>query len=85
MLCTVYRSTKNTGVYLYLVRDFDWNDLPEELTSMLGHCEVAMQLNLNKHSKLASEDIDQVRKQLKDQGFHLQLPPQITHSVIHYG
>ena len=84
MLCTVYRSNKKTGVYVYLARETQWDDLPADLLAMLGSCEVAMQLNLNKRNKLASENIQTVKNNLREQGYHLQLPPKLTTSVVDY-
>lgn len=85
MLCSIYRSKKKTGVYVYLANDKTWDDLPEELIKTLGHCELSMHLNLSKRDKLASEDINAVRKNLTEQGFHVQLPPKMTTQVINYG
>jgi uncharacterized protein YcgL (UPF0745 family) len=85
MLCTVYRSNKKAGVYLYLAREHAWEDLPEDLINTLGECEVAMHLDLTKREKLASEDIVVVRKNLQEQGYHLQLPPKLNTQVINYG
>ena len=85
MLCTVYRSNKKAGVYVYLAKDTAWDDLPEELAKSLGDCVVAMHLDLSKRNKLASEDIAVVRDNLLSQGYHLQLPPKMHTQVIHYG
>ena len=84
MRCAVYRSNKKAGVYVYLALDKEWSDLPDELTRSLGECVLSMHLDLSKRSKLASEDINTVKRNLREQGFHLQLPPKITAGVISY-
>ena len=85
MICYIYRSNKKTGAYLYLARETQWDDLPEELVKLLGDCTKVMQLNLAKRDKLASEDIAKVRENLKGQGYHLQMPPRDAVNVVNYG
>ena len=81
MLCTVWRSRKKTGAYVYLPEGSEPQDLPEELKVLLGVCEQAMSLDLAERSELASENIDTVRQNLKQQGYHLQLPPPVINPL----
>ncbi len=53
--------------------------------SVLGECVQVMQLNLAKRNKLASQDIELVKQNLSDQGYHLQMPPKNHTGVINYG
>ncbi len=85
MHCTVWRSGKKTGAYLYLAEKQAWEDLPVELQQLLGKCEQVMQLDLNQRNRLASENIDTVKANLQSQGFYLQMPPQGATKVIEYG
>ncbi len=85
MLCQVYRSEKKQGAYLYLAHGKTLEDIPEELNALLGHCVPVMQLNLAKRDKLASQDIELVKQNLADQGYHLQMPPKSAVQVIDYG
>ncbi len=84
MIAFVYRSNKKEGAYLYLARGKTLADIPDELRKLLEPCEQVMQLNLAKRDKLASEDIESVKANLADQGYHLQMPPKITSGVISY-
>jgi uncharacterized protein YcgL (UPF0745 family) len=43
-----------------------------------------MELDLYKKDKLANEDIEKVKANLKDQGYHVQLPRDIVKNVINY-
>ncbi len=85
MICTIHRSEKKQGAYLYLAPKKTLKDIPEDLRSMLGQCTQVMHLNLAKRDKLASQDIDLVRRNLNDQGYHLQMPPKAHTNLINYG
>ena len=84
MKCTVYRSNKKTGAYVYCADGFHVSDLPEDLQKMLGHCEAVMDLNLEERKQLGREDIQKVRDNLKHQSYHLQMPPKDTIGVIEF-
>jgi len=84
MICTIHRSEKKQGAYLYLAHKKTLEDIPEELRQVLGTCIQVMHVNLAKRDKLASQDIDLVKQNLLDQGYHLQIPPKITTGVINY-
>ncbi|MCB1581868.1 MAG: YcgL domain-containing protein [Marinicella sp.] len=85
MLCQVYRSEKKQGAYLYLAHGKTLADIPEELNALLGQCVQVMQLNLAKRDKLASQNIEVVKQNLKEQGYHLQMPPKAAVQVLEYG
>lgn len=85
MNCSVYRSEKKQGAYLYLAEGKALEEVPEELMNLLGHCVEVMKLNLAQRDKLATEDIDQVKANLVEQGYHLQMPPKATVHVVNYG
>jgi hypothetical protein len=42
---------------------------------MLGKLEFVMEVDLSQRDKLARVDSKQVRRQLEQQGFYIQLPP----------
>ncbi len=74
--CTVWRSIKREYTYLYLHEDREFDDLPDPLRALFTGAELAMELDLAARSALANADIEQVRKQLEDPGYYLQLPPE---------
>lgn len=74
MKCNVYRSSKKADTYLYLSEQQAVEELPEGLTKLLGEIVHVLDVDLATRTELANEDIDQVRKSLKLQGYFLQLP-----------
>ena len=84
MMCQVYRSDTKTGMYLYLANDKEMDDLPKELLKLIGKYTHAMELDLNSRKTLANEDIAKVKANLKDRGYHVQLPRDIVKNVINY-
>ena len=84
MICQVYRSDTKVGMYLYLANDKEMDDLPQELLKLIGKYTHAMELDLSQKTKLANEDIDKVKSNLNEQGYHVQLPRDIVKNVINY-
>lgn len=76
MKCTVFRSSKKDFTYIYLLEGHDIEDLPVSLRKVFGEPETVMSLELTPERKLAYEDVKQVMKNLAEQGYHLQMPPQ---------
>lgn len=76
MKCTVFRSSLKEFTYIYLAEGSKINDLPRSLATVFGEPVFVMNLELTPERKLAYEDIGQVMKNLAEQGFHLQMPPQ---------
>ncbi len=75
-ICTIYRSSKKEGMYLYVDKKEDLSRVPEELLSHFGKPEQAMTLVLHPERSLARVDVGQVLSELEDKGFFLQMPPQ---------
>jgi uncharacterized protein YcgL (UPF0745 family) len=74
MQCFIYRSSKKTDTYLYLSEEDKLNKLPEGLDKLLGHLEFVMELDLEKIKRLGNADLEEVKNNLTDVGFYLQLP-----------
>lgn len=77
MFCSIYRSSKRDRTYLYVEKKDDFTKVPEELMKSFGKPEFAMILNLATREKLASADIEKVKKALLDPGYYLQVPPPV--------
>jgi len=74
--CIVYRSRIKDGMYLYLAANHPYAELPENILQGMGRePEEAMRLTLVLERKLARVDIVQVMENLRERGFHLQMPP----------
>jgi len=74
-LTTIYRSTKEEGLYLYVDKTDDLSRVPETLLQRFGKPELAMHLQLGPARKLARADATKVLLAIETQGFYLQLPP----------
>jgi uncharacterized protein YcgL (UPF0745 family) len=75
MNCSVFRSSRKDYTYLYLAEGSRLEDLPHSLIDAFGVPEFVIDLKLSPEQRLASEDVLEVMKNLRQQGFHLQLPP----------
>jgi|TARA_B110000495_G_C22735486_1_gene431440 uncharacterized protein len=75
MLCSIYRSPKKEGMYLYVEKKEGLGRLPESLLKIFGKPKLAMTLLLKPERKLARVDREDVIKGITEQGFYLQMPP----------
>ncbi|MFA5679590.1 MAG: YcgL domain-containing protein [Pseudomonas sp.] len=83
LLCSIYRSPRKQGMYLYVPRAKGISEVPEPLLKLFGKPEHAMDMVLTEQRKLAREDIHQVLENLQNQGYHLQMPPQQEDWIVH--
>lgn len=75
MQCFVYKSLRKAETYVFL-RDADaLAVLPQELAERLGELAFVIEIELSPQRKLAREDVAVVMVNLRDHGYHLQLPP----------
>ena len=75
MQCAIYKSLKRDEMYLYVESKGEFSRVPESLLGMVGRLEFVMELELTPERKLAREDVEEVRRNLREQGYHLQMPP----------
>ena len=75
MNCSIFRSNRKEYTYVYLQAGKSFDDLPTALQAAFGSPEFVIDLELSPCRKLASEDVNQVMQNLRNHGFHLQLPP----------
>lgn len=76
MHCVVYRSSRKTDTYLYLVQKDRFDLVPEPLRRMFGPASLVMELALRPERPLAREDVRQVMAALLARGWFLQMPRQ---------
>ena len=72
---SVYRSSKEEGLYLYVDKTDALTRVPAELLARFGRAEPALQLQLTPQRKLARADARRVLAAIESQGDYLQLPP----------
>lgn len=75
MRCAVYKSRRRANTYLYVEAENDFRRVPQVLLHMLGTLELVLTLELDARRTLAQADPEEVRRQLLEQGYYLQLPP----------
>jgi uncharacterized protein len=80
VLCTIYRSAKKEGMYLYVERKEDLQRVPESLLQVFGKPQFAMTLLLKPERKLARVDREAVLLAIAEQGYFLQMPPKLDGS-----
>jgi len=74
MLCFIYRCSLKPDMYIYLAEEDVFDNVPKEIFNSLGIVEFSMELEISTDKKLAREDTETVLSNLKQHGFHLQLP-----------
>lgn len=75
IICEIYRSPKEEGMYLYVKKEEGLSRLPQDLLALFGKPQQAMVLLLTPEKKLAHADTQKVIQGLEEKGFYLQLPP----------
>ncbi|WP_078121640.1 YcgL domain-containing protein [Thiosocius teredinicola] len=81
--CWVYRSPRKQEMYLYLAKEDGFDCIPETLLAQFGEPILVIELELSPKRKLAREDVTKVIANLRSQGFHLQMPPQLKPDLYH--
>ncbi|MBC3208386.1 MULTISPECIES: YcgL domain-containing protein [Pseudomonas] len=82
-ICSIYQSSKRSGMYLYVLKSDALERVPEALMLAFGKARHAFDLVLSPERKLASEDIVVVLENLDKQGYHLQMPPAEDEYIEH--
>src|SRR3569833_3399430 len=73
--CAIYKSFLFFVCYLYVEKEGEFARVPAPLLQMLGRLEFVMTIERTPRRKLANADAAQVCRQLREQGYYLQLPP----------
>lgn len=75
VFCQIYKSTCNTEMYLYVEKVRGLEDVPAALMKRFGEPSELMTLMLEPGKKLARAKVDDVIREIADNGFYLQMPP----------
>ena len=75
VICSVYRSSRKEGMYLYVAKQDACDKVPESLMTLFGRPELAMTMLLAGDKQLARTTGEDVLKAIAEQGFYLQMPP----------
>lgn len=82
LACAIYRGRAREDNYLYVERRDDFSRVPEALLAMLGGVEFVMELTLSPERRLAQSSPVEVMRQLKVQGYYLQIPRRPDHALM---
>ena len=75
MICEIFRSPKEEGMYLYVEKTVGLKDVPALLMEKFGRPAAGMTMLLTEDKKLARADAKKVLAAIRENGFYLQLPP----------
>ena len=85
MLCSIYKGSREQQLFLYVPYADGESNIPEQLRERMGEIKRVMTLKITPDRKLARADAEKVLKDIRDQGYYLQLPPEITGQVLYEG
>lgn len=85
LICQVYRSSRKEEMYLYVEKQRDMEDVPEDLRKTFGEPQPVMVLALTAARKLARADTAQVIESIESQGYYLQMPPTMAELLAREG
>ncbi|SUT91838.1 YcgL domain-containing protein [Actinobacillus lignieresii] len=74
-LCAIYKSPKREGMFLYVAKRDQFDNVPEALRQMFGKPQFVMLFNLNGEKQLKRSKNEEVLQAIQTQGFFLQMPP----------
>ncbi|ASU16681.1 YcgL domain-containing protein [Actinobacillus pleuropneumoniae] len=74
-LCAIYKSPKREGMFLYVAKRDQFDNVPEALRQMFGKPQFVMLFNLNGEKQLKRSKNEEVLQAIETQGFFLQMPP----------
>ena len=74
MLCAIYKSPKEAGMYLYIEKRDQFVAVPEALLKVFGKPIFVMLFNLASNKPLVNADKLDVLRQIQERGFYLQTP-----------
>lgn len=75
MLCAIYKSPKKEGMYLYVEKRDQFEQVPTELRQIFGKPEFVMLFNLVGEKQLKRVDNQEVLQKIQTEGYYLQMPP----------
>jgi uncharacterized protein YcgL (UPF0745 family) len=72
----IYKSSRKDELYLYIAKKDDFSAVPQDLYDTMGKEPIfVMEVELTAERALAREDVETVKKNLENLGYHVQMPP----------
>jgi hypothetical protein len=75
MQCYVYRSRRKQQTYLFLPKRDDFSQVPASLLKLFGDAEFSFEFELVAGRKMILAEASEVKRNIEENGFYLQLPP----------
>lgn len=83
LACVIYRGGRGReDNYLFVERRDDFSRVPDALLAMLGGVEFVMDLTLWPERRLAQSSAAEVMRQLRIQGYYLQIPRRSSDTLM---
>lgn len=86
LFCSVFKSTRKSGMYVYVDRQTGVAALPEQLRLVFGEPVHVLDMVLTPTKKLAQVEARKVLEAIAESGFYLQLPtneaPEVLGSTV---
>ena len=74
IMARVYKGSRRDATYLFVAACERLERVPPALLEALGCLDLVIEIELHHGRRLAREDIRAVMRNLKDKGYHLQMP-----------
>ena len=85
MLCTIFKGSRERELYVFVPRENGEKNIPDSLRERMGELSQVMTLQISADRKLARADAATVLSEIREKGYYLQLPPEISGQVLFDG
>ena len=75
LLCSVYKSSRKSGMFLYVPNKDDFNAVPQALMERFGTPLLVMHIPRKTDKQLHSVSPQKLQRAFEEDGFYLQMPP----------
>ncbi len=75
LICQVFKSSKQSEMYLYVDKREGLERVPEALLEVFGQPQPAMVLLITPNKELARVDSKKLLAEIDSKGYYLQMPP----------
>ena len=85
LLCTIFKGSRESELYVYVPWKEGKENIPPVLRERMGELKEVMTLKLAPGRKLARADVNKVLVDIREKGYYVQMPPEITGQVLFDG
>lgn len=85
ILCTIFKGSREGQLFVFVPQEEGADNIPEELRKRMGKLIQVMTLKIGPDRKLARANAVTVLENIRDKGYYLQMPPDITGQVLFDG